>query len=86
MDTAQESKAQGWIPGHDALEGPQGYFLGALNLSPGHPNGPGIRRVDRDVDDLQIKIIKKCELIFSANFLTLILTLNFYYFERRFKN
>ena len=24
METAQESKAQGWVSGHDALEGPQG--------------------------------------------------------------
>ena len=59
VETAQESKAQGWIPGHNAVEGPQGYFLGALSVSPGHPNGPGIRRVDQDVDNLQKKIKKK---------------------------
>ena len=54
-ETAQESEAPGWIPGHDAVEGPQGYFLGALGVSPGHPNGPGIRRIDHDVDNLQKK-------------------------------
>ena len=55
VETAQESKAQGWTPGQDAVEGPQGYFLGALGVSPGHPNGLGIRRVDHDVDNLQNK-------------------------------
>ena len=59
VETAQESKAQGWIPGHDAMEGPQGYLLGALGVSPGHPNGPGIRRVDHHVNDLQKKIKTK---------------------------
>ena len=55
VETAQVSKAHGWIPGHDALEGSQGYFLGALSVSPGHPNGPSIHRIDHDVDDLQKK-------------------------------
>ena len=68
VQTAQESKAQGGIPGHNATEGPQGYFLAALSVSPGHPNGPGIRRVDHDVDNVQ-KNEKKCEIIFSATFL-----------------
>ena len=58
VETAQESKAQGCIPGHDAMEGPQGYFLGALSVSPGHQNGPRIRRVDHDVDNLQKKYKK----------------------------
>ena len=53
MDTAQESKAQGWVSGHDVVEGPQGYFLGSLSVSPGHPDGPGMRRVDHDVYCLQ---------------------------------
>ena len=57
VETAQESKAQGWIPGHDAVEGPRGYFLGALSVLPSHLNGPGIGRVDHDVDNL--KKIKK---------------------------
>ena len=59
VETAQESKAQGWIPGHDAMEGHQGYFLGALSVSPGHPDGPGISRVDHDVNYLQKKWKKK---------------------------
>ena len=49
METPQESKAQGLVSGHDAVEGLQGYFLGSLGVSPGHPDGPGIRRVDHDV-------------------------------------
>ena len=49
METAQESKAQGWVSGHDAVEGPNGYFLGSLSVSLGHPDGPGMRRVDQDV-------------------------------------
>ena len=53
METAQESKAQGWVSGHNAVEGPQGYFLGSLSVSPGHPDGPGMRRVDHDVYYLQ---------------------------------
>ena len=70
VETARESKAQGWIPGHDAVEGPQGYFLGALSVSLGHPNGRGICGIDHDVNDLQKKKKKKkCELIFSATFL-----------------
>ena len=53
VETSQESKAQGWISGHDAAEGPQGYFLGSFSVSPGHPDGPGIRRVDHDVNNLK---------------------------------
>ena len=33
--------------------GPQGYFLGALSVSPDHPDGPGMRRVHHDVNHLQ---------------------------------
>ena len=46
-------------PGPRCDGGPQGNFLGALSVLPGHPNGPGIRRVDDDVDDLQKKMEKK---------------------------
>ena len=53
METSQESKAQGWVSGHDAVEGPQGYFLASLIVSAGHPDGPGMRRVDHDVGYLQ---------------------------------
>ena len=53
METAQESMAQGWDSGHDAVEVPQGYFVGSLSVSPGHPDGPGMRRVDHDVYDLE---------------------------------
>ena len=53
METAQESKAQGWVSGHNAVEVPHGYFLESLGVSPGHPDGPGMRRVDHDVYDLQ---------------------------------
>ena len=38
METPQKSKAQGWVSGHNAVEGPQGYFLGSLSVSPGHPS------------------------------------------------
>ena len=48
METAQESKAQGWVSGHDAVEVPQGYLLGSLSVSPA-----GMRRVDHNVYDLQ---------------------------------
>ena len=53
METAQESKAQGWVSGHDAVEVPQGYFRGSLSVSQGHPDGPGLRRIDPDVYDLE---------------------------------
>ena len=53
METAKKSRAQGWISGHHAVEVPQGYFLGSLSDSPGHPDGPSMRRVDHDVHDLQ---------------------------------
>ena len=53
METAQESKARGWVSGHDAAEVPQGYLLASLSISPGHMDGPGMRRVDHDVHDLQ---------------------------------
>ena len=53
LETAQESKAQGWIWGQDAVSGPQGYFVGALIVSPGHPDGPGMRRAHHDVNHLQ---------------------------------
>ena len=33
METAPDSKAQGWVSGHDAVEGPQGYFLGSHPLT-----------------------------------------------------
>ena len=32
VETSQESKAQGWVSGHDAVEGPQGYFLGSFGV------------------------------------------------------
>ena len=35
METSQESKAQGWVSGSNAVEVPQGYFLGSLSVSPG---------------------------------------------------
>ena len=53
METTQESKAQRCVWGHNAVEGPQGYFLGSLIVSPGHPDGLGMRRVDHDVYNLQ---------------------------------
>ena len=59
VETSQESKAQGWVSGHDAVEGPQGYFLGSFSVSPGHPDGRGIRRVDHDVNNLKKKWKKK---------------------------
>ena len=59
VETSQESKAQGWVSGHDAVEGPQGYFLGSFSVSPGHPDGPGILRIDHDVNNLEKKREKK---------------------------
>ena len=53
VETSQESKAQGWVSGHDAVERPQGYFLGSFSVSPSHLDGPGIRRVDHDVNNLK---------------------------------
>ena len=53
METLQVSKAQGWVSGHNAVEGPQGHFLGSLGVSPGHPDGPGMRHIDDDVYYLQ---------------------------------
>ena len=53
METSQESKALGWASGHHAVQGPQGYFLGSLSVSLGHPNGPGMRCVEHDVGYLQ---------------------------------
>ena len=53
METSQESKAQGWVSVHDAMEGPLGYSLESLSVSQGHPDGPGMRRVDHDVGYLQ---------------------------------
>ena len=54
METAQESKAQGWVSGHNAVEVPQGYLhRGSLSVSPGPPDGPGMCRVDHDVYDLE---------------------------------
>ena len=53
METSQESKAQGWVSGHDAVEVPQGYFHRSLSVWPGHPDGPSMRRVDHDVYYLQ---------------------------------
>ena len=55
VETSQESKAPGWVSGHDAVEGPQGYFLGSFSVSSGHPDGPRIRRVDHDVNNLEKK-------------------------------
>ena len=52
VETAPESKAQRWIPGHDMVYGPQGYFLGALIVSPGHPDEPRMRGVHHDVNHL----------------------------------
>ena len=81
METSQESKAQGWVSGHDAVEGPQGYFLGSLGVSPRHPNGPGMRCIDHDVGYLQTyKKTTEVLINFSSdffNFSTLILTFNF---------
>ena len=53
METAQESKAQWWVSGHDVVERPQRYFLGSLSASLGHRNRPGMRRVDYGVYYLQ---------------------------------
>ena len=69
VETSQESKAQGWVSGHDAVvEGPQGYFLGSFGVSPGHPDGLGIRHVDHDVKNLKKKK-RKSKLFFSVTFL-----------------
>ena len=71
METAQESKAQGWVSGHDAVEGTRSYFLGSPSVSPGHLDGPTMLRVDHDVYYLQTlkKQQQKCGLIFPAIFL-----------------
>ena len=68
VETAQESKAHGWIPGHNAMQGPQGYFLGALSVSPGHPDGPGIRCFDHDLNHPQKKKKKKVNEFFRRHF------------------
>ena len=61
METSQESKARGWVSGHDAVKPPQGYFLGSLSAPPGHPDGPSMRCVDHDVAYLQTqKKQQKC--------------------------
>ena len=52
IETAQESKAQGWVSGHDAVEIPKGYFPGSLSVLPRHSDGPGMRPVDHNVYDL----------------------------------
>ena len=53
VETSQERKALGWVSGQDPVEGPQRYFLGSFSVSPGHPDGTGIRRVDHDVNNLK---------------------------------
>ena len=65
METSQESKAQGWVSGHDAVEEPKGYFLGSFSVSAGHPDGLGIRRVDHDVN--KVKKNGKKNLIFFGD-------------------
>ena len=54
METSQESQVQGWVSGHNVVDGPPGYFLGSLSVSPRHPDVPRMRRVDYDVGYLNI--------------------------------
>ena len=74
-------------PGPRCGVDPQGYFVGALSVSQGHPDRPGMRRLHHDVNHLQ-KLKKLCIVFFSEffNFSTLTLTFYFQYFERPFKN
>ena len=68
------TREQGPRVGHDAVEGPHGYFLGSLSVSPGHLDGPGMRRLGHDRHK---KKQKKCELIFLPTFLIFDININF---------